>query len=128
MSKIRILVVEDDTINRFIILKHLSPLFECESAESGADAIQKLEKGVYDVVLMDINLGNDSLNGEDLLRIMRADKKFNATSIVAVTSYAMQGDRDYFLKAGFDFYHPKPILKEEIIQTVYKASSRMSIH
>lgn len=112
-NKPRILIVEDDETNRFIMFKNLGE-YDCDFAIDGAEVLKKMHSNRYDIILMDINLGNDKLNGEILMRIIKLDNQQLHTKIIAVTSYAMDGDREHFLQAGFDMYLSKPILKNEL--------------
>ena len=125
MDKIKILVVEDDETNRFIMLKNLSDKFDCDYAADGSEALKKIELTKYAVIIMDINLGNDRLNGEILMRIIKVDNHQIGTKVIAVTSYAMDGDKEHFLGAGFDLYLSKPVLKNELIDAIYNVLKKI---
>jgi two-component system, cell cycle response regulator DivK len=121
MKKANVLVVEDDYINSLILMKILEDRFNCSLSVNAKEVLEKIEKDMFDVILMDINLGADSMDGEALMKIIKGDKRFKDIKIFAVTSYAMHGDKERFLKAGFDQYHPKPIRREEIISAIEDA-------
>ena len=117
----QLLIVEDDETNRFIVLKNLKDKFDCDFAIDGEEVLRKIETKIYDLILMDINLGNDRLNGEILMKIIKTNNHKVNTKVIAVTSYAMDGDKEYFLQAGFDMYLPKPLLKNELIDAINRA-------
>ncbi len=102
----KILVVEDNPINMELVIELLSSKgFTVHTAIDGEEAIRKTEKEVYDLILMDIELpGKD---GVEVTKIIKAKSK--NTPIIALTSYAMKGDKERFLSAGFDDYISKPL-------------------
>ena len=126
-NKPPILIVEDDETNRFIMLKNLEE-YDCDFAIDGAEVLRKIQQKRYDVILMDINLGNDKLNGEILMRIIKMDPQQLNAKIIAVTSYAMDGDREHFLQAGFDMYLSKPILRRELLEAINHALKMQVSH
>jgi CheY-like chemotaxis protein len=106
----RVLLIEDDVSNRFlveIILRKAG--YECEAAEDGEEGLRRFEEKPPDLVLLDIQLPR--MNGlEVTARIRELDQAAGRhTPIVAITAYAMRGDRERFLAAGMDAYVAKPI-------------------
>lgn len=103
-----ILVVEDHAQSRSLLRDVLEVwhyiVLEADDAGQGWDVLQR-EK--VDLVVMDIQLPGGS--GEGLLARMKADSRLRAVPVVAVTAFAMRGDRERLLAAGFDDYVPKPI-------------------
>ena len=118
MSRLNILVVEDDPINILVAEKLLERYINIHIAESAQDALDRVTKKSSDVILMDINLGDDQLDGIDVMKKIRNELNINSCKIYAVTSYALFDDREHFLKEGFDAYFSKPINKEHIIKTI----------
>jgi CheY-like chemotaxis protein len=103
-----ILVVEDNDDNRELILKVLGLHgYRATGAADGAGALAALEHEVPDLILMDINLPD--MDGLDVTRIIRGREGFEQVPIVAITGYAMAGDRDRSLNAGCSEYIAKPI-------------------
>ena len=103
-----VLVVDDNPIN----LKLVVDVLECAGlrvsrAEDAESAQMVLESVVPDLVLMDIGLPR--MNGLALTRLLKADPRFKAMSIVALTAFAMKGDDCKALEAGCDGYITKPI-------------------
>lgn len=109
----KILYVEDDPINAYVLQKMLAN-FKIDIAKNGVECMNLAAENNYDLVLMDINLGDQD---EDGIYYMRQLRKANYADkpIVAVTAYAMSGDRERFMDAGFDEYFSKPIEKLRLI-------------
>ena len=122
---LRILVVEDDRMNRMVIEKMLKKTGEIDLAVDGADALKKIKKvskskKYYDVVLMDINL---PAPWDGLKLMVEIRKEYSWTRnipFIAQTAYAMSGDKDMYLDAGFDDYISKPINKNELLTMIQK--------
>lgn len=108
MTRARILLVEDNAINRqlaFDILEHAG--FEVIEAANVDEGRAQLRERRPHLVVMDIQIPGGG--GERLLREIRADAHTAALPVVAVTAFAMDGDRERLLAAGFDGYLSKPI-------------------
>ena len=82
----------------------------------GRDAVDRARENTPDLLLVDIQMPR--LDGYGVLRELRADPRFSALQVVALTAFAMQGDRERALDAGFDGYITKPVeiaaLRQEI--------------
>lgn len=104
----RVLVVEDNAFNRQLV-KDLLELdgHDVVEATSAEEATARLADGLYDLILLDIELSGGS--GEEVLREVRRHPDLSGVAVMAVTAYAMQGDRERFLSLGFDDYMSKPI-------------------
>jgi CheY-like chemotaxis protein len=103
-----VLIVEDNRQNMELVQFLLEEAGM--SVRAAADARQarvELERGVPDLVLMDMQLpGTDGL---ELVAELRQDPRFRALPIVALTAHALRGDRERFLAGGCDGYIAKPI-------------------
>jgi len=119
-----ILVVEDDLINQKVIMKMLqSNGHKVEVSADGIEALKIYKTGKYDVVLMDIQL--PEIDGiETAKRIRQIDGPDNHTPIIALTAYALKGDRERFLAMGMDEYVPKPINMFELCAAIDKVTSK----
>ena len=105
---LKILVVEDNDRNRRllrILLK--SKGYEIIEAATGEEAINYLKNQKPDLILMDVQL--PKMDGLELTQKIKSDKETADIPIIAVTAYAMKGDRERILKAGCDGYISKPI-------------------
>lgn len=104
----KILYVEDDEINAFLMRRYLSR-WEVDLASDAETALTWAEREPYKVVLLDINLGDSKMTGTDAMRILKENPLYQKSRFIAVTAYAMPEDRDRFLNAGFDAYFSKPV-------------------
>ncbi len=113
----KVLVVEDNPLNMELVIEILTSRgFTVHEAIDGEEAIKKAETGEYDLILMDIEL--PGMDGVEVTKIIKTkDKKL---PIVALTSYAMKGDKERFLKAGFDEYMSKPLDVSDFLKRLEK--------
>ncbi|AGK99131.1 response regulator [Clostridium pasteurianum] len=110
-----ILVVEDNEINKKIVhrfLKHLG--YKYISVSNGKEAIEILEDNSVDLILMDIQM--PILDGYEATEIIRKKEAVlrKHTPIIAMTAYAMIGDREKFIKCGMDNYISKPFSMDSL--------------
>jgi CheY-like chemotaxis protein len=104
----KILLVEDDRLTRKLIKAGLKKISEVDFAEDGETAIKLAGKTIYPIILMDIALGY-GIDGIEATKIIRKIPGYIKTPIVAVTAFAMIGDKEIFLSQGMTHYFPKPI-------------------
>jgi len=109
VTQLKLLNVEDNVINQKVVMKMLQKKgYACDLAENGEFAFTMWQKNRYDLILMDCQM--PVLDGYDATRKIRsAEEEGQHTKIVAMTAYAMEGDRDKCLDAGMDDYLEKPI-------------------
>jgi len=109
-ADVLILVVEDNEINQSLI-KHLFKNWklEFELVKNGEDAIEKLKKKKYDLILMDIQM--PVMDGYSTTLEIRHNLNLD-TPIIAMTAHAMEGEREKCLDYGMDEYISKPIREE----------------
>ncbi|MFA7418082.1 MAG: response regulator [Melioribacteraceae bacterium] len=112
-----ILYVEDNESNRMLVHRILEREFQFSEAEDGFNGIAIASKKHFDLVLMDINLGI-GINGIETMYGIRKIPGYFKIPIIAVTAYAMLGDKERLLREGFDDYLQKPFSKEELIKLV----------
>ncbi len=110
-----ILVVDDDPIAIFLAEELLEGKFNTVGVTNGYDAIKALEENYFDIVLMDINLGDDRMDGLKTMRLIKQNTKFKRTKIIALTAHARI--REFYIKQGFDELHVKPI-NEELFEKI----------
>ena len=104
----KIVVVDDNTASRELIREVLdSPDYRIMEAADGREALDLILASDPDLVLLDIQL--PGLDGYSVVRRLRQNPRFTRLKIVAVTAFAMQGDCEKALTAGFDGYITKPI-------------------
>ncbi len=113
----KILVADDNPASRELIREVLEMSgYDVIEAADGEEAVRRAREGAPDLVLVDIQMPR--LDGFGVLRELRADEKFSGLRVVALTAFAMQGDRDRAMGAGFDGYITKPVeiaaLRQEV--------------
>ena len=120
LKQLKILLVEDDFINQKVISKMLSEKGHAiDTANNGLEALELFEQNKYDVILMDIQM--PKMNGvEAISRLKEKEGSTNHTPVIALTAYALQGDRERFLDLGFDGYVSKPIQMSELFYNIDK--------
>lgn len=108
-SALRVLVAEDDRVNRITAERFLERLGHTPtSVENGEQAVQAVATGDFDVVLMDMQM--PVMDGPDATRLIRAlPGKASQIPIVALTAFGQTGDRERFLNMGLDGYLKKPM-------------------
>lgn len=125
-KQLSILLAEDDEINQKVILKMLQEKgYKVDTADNGNKALSLYNRGKYDVILMDIQM--PEINGiEATQKIRENEPEGKHISIIALTSYALHGDRERFLAMGMDGYVSKPVNMNELFDTIEGLSSKYS--
>ena len=98
------------------ILKRLG--YKADVAANGIEVLQALERQPYDLVFMDIRM--PEMNGLEATRIIRQRWPDNGPTIVAITAYALEGDKEKCIEAGMDDYISKPIRVNELAEVLKK--------
>ena len=112
-----ILLVEDNPVNRRLAVFLLrSQGYEVREATTAQEAFEIIEKERPDLIVMDIQL--PGMDGLEATRKIKAQPATTDIPIIAVTSYAMKGDREKAMAAGCAGYVTKPIDKNIFIQEV----------
>jgi len=113
----KILVVEDNPSNRYLITYILEKNgFEVVIAETGEEGVIKATEEHPDLVLMDIQL--PGIDGFEATKQIRASETNGSLPIIALTSYAMVGDKEKALAMGCTGYIEKPINPDTIIAEI----------
>lgn len=104
----RVLVVEDSPANMMLTLTLLeSAQHATLQAEHAMLGIEIARRELPDLILMDIQM--PGMDGMEAMRILKSDPATQAIPVIALTAFAMKGDRERLLAAGFDSYIEKPI-------------------
>jgi CheY-like chemotaxis protein len=113
----RILVIEDNPAN-LELMRYLLESFghTVLTAADGEMGVEMVRKERPDLVLCDVQL--PKLDGIGVARAVRGDPQLHDVPLIAVTAFAMVGDRDKMLQAGFDGYLPKPITPETFLNDI----------
>jgi signal transduction histidine kinase/DNA-binding response OmpR family regulator len=114
-GRLRILLAEDNPINQMVATAILTNAgHTVETAENGREAVAAVERGDYDVVLMDVQMPElDGVEAMHLIRAMPAPR--GAIPIIALTAHAMSGAREQYLAMGMTDYISKPIDQAELL-------------
>ncbi len=119
-TELRILIVEDNDINRLVINKIMKDWgVKLDNAVNGLDAINKMKVNTYDIILLDIEM--PEMNGYQCIREIRTalPEPKNTVSVMAMTAHANKKERDKCIGLGMDDYISKPFdpldLKQKIV-------------
>jgi two-component system, cell cycle response regulator DivK len=113
----KILLIEDNEQNRYLVTFLLEKRgYEVVAASDGPTGVALAAKTRPDAILLDIQL--PGMDGYAVARALRECPSVASTPIVAVTSYAMVGDKEKALAAGCDGYLEKPINPETFVSQV----------
>ena len=114
----KILYVEDNPQNMRLVRKILMAAgYEVIEATNGLSGIATAEREKPDLILMDVNLPD--INGlEATTRLKASEPSVAAIPVIALTANAMHGDRENCMAAGCDGYLAKPVMKNELLNTV----------
>jgi two-component system cell cycle response regulator DivK len=113
----RILYVEDNHQNMRLVRKILNHAgYEMLEADTGLLALDLIEKEKPSLILLDINLPD--IDGLEVVARVRQNPEIPLVPVIALTANAMVGDRERMLAAGCDGYLPKPISRQELLDTV----------
>ncbi|KLU66588.1 sensory/regulatory protein RpfC [Desulfosporosinus acididurans] len=122
---LNILLVEDNLVNQDVLTKMLQMgSHNVHKVCNGLEALEVLKQQEFDVILMDIYM--PEMNGIDTTKLIRErEKKYNLkyTPVIALTAYALQGDRERFLAQGMDEYLSKPVLMEDLLDAVQNVTN-----
>lgn len=119
----KILVIDDNMMNRklfnFLLKKAGHDVFE---AEDGRQGVERAKTVMPTLILMDIQMPD--MDGVTALKAIREHAATAGIPVIAITSYAMKGDRERFLSEGFVDYLSKPIDNEVFLASVKTALDR----
>jgi CheY-like chemotaxis protein len=115
-EKHRILIVEDDEDCAFTMMHVLNKDYDTEHYFTAEDALMNIDSSMFSLILMDIGLRG--MNGIEALNEIRKIDKYKNVPAIAVSAYAMIGDREKFIEAGFNNYVSKPFNFSELKELV----------
>jgi two-component system cell cycle response regulator len=122
MSAGKILIVDDNPTNLKLVAYLMKAKgYTVETAGDADQALAAVASNRPDLILMDVQL--PGLDGLELTRRLKADAATSHIKIIAVTAYAMKGDREKAVDAGCDAYITKPIDTRLLPETVAKLLS-----
>ena len=112
----KILIAEDNDSNYILMTYILKKYYQFERAKNGQEAVEKVEKDSFDIVLMDIKMPiMDGLEATKTIKAIRPE-----LPIVALTANAFDSDRQLAMDAGCDDFLSKPVSSELCLKTIKK--------
>jgi CheY-like chemotaxis protein len=121
----KILIAEDNAVNRELLRELLEMRgYDVSEACDGQEALVRIVETQPDVLLLD--LGMPVLDGFGTIKAIRENPSLSSLPVLAVTAYAMRGDRERILDSGFDGYLSKPInptALDQELQRFFKSDS-----
>jgi two-component system, cell cycle response regulator DivK len=112
-----VLIIEDNPDNMVLITRFLEKFgYRTLQAVTGMEGFEMALQKRPDFIILDIQLPD--IEGTEVLRKIRSSEIGNSIPIIAMTSYAMSGDRERLLSAGCDGYIEKPIDPERVISQI----------
>ncbi len=118
-GKPKILFVDNDKFSRDFVKLSLKNFYDVELVDDGESAIKKVGESLFDAILMDIGLGN-GMDGIKTTHEIRKIQFYKDVPIIAVTAFAMKGDKEKILSEGLTDYISKPFTRKEIIDILKK--------
>jgi PAS domain S-box-containing protein len=117
-SPLRILLAEDNVTNQKVALQFLEKMgYRADIASNGIEVLDALHRQHYDAVLMDVQMPD--MDGLEAARQIREEWSGDRCPyVIAMTAYAMKGDREECIEAGMDDYISKPIRVDELVQAL----------
>jgi CheY-like chemotaxis protein len=127
-TPVRVLLVEDATVNQRVVLGMLRLLgHQADLAKNGAEAVDAIERHFYDLVLMDIQMPVlDGLEATVRIRAREAHQGIRRTTIHGLSANAYAADRERALAAGMDGYLTKPVALDQL-RAVISALQRTAL-
>ncbi len=120
------LIAEDNAVNRELLRELLEIRgYAVMEACNGEEALDQIAKIQPDILLLDLSM--PVLDGFGTIARIRKDPSFRSLPVLAVTAYAMQGDREKILTSGFDGYLSKPINPAALQQELERVLSKEKV-
>lgn len=117
--RFKVLIVEDNEKNLKLFRLIISSLgYEILTAGNGVEGVRVAKEARPDLILMDIQM--PIMDGLSAIDLLKSDERTRNIPVMALTSYAMKGDRERFLEHGFADYIAKPVSKDSLINAVKK--------
>ena len=110
----KILIAEDNDSNFVLMTYILKKFYQFDRAKNGQEAVEMVDKGQYDIVLMDIKM--PVMTGLEATKLIKA--KYPDLPVVALTANAFDSDRQAAMEAGCDDFLSKPVSSEACLSTI----------
>jgi PAS domain S-box-containing protein len=121
---LRILIAEDNLVNQRVMLRMLNKLgYRADAVANGFEVLKALQRQPYDLVLMDVQM--PEMDGIEATRRIRHLWPAGGPRIIAVTAYALEGDRERCIESGMDGYIAKPVNLDTLKGAIEKNSLKI---
>ncbi len=126
MRPLHVLLVEDSPDNQFLVRSYLKQTpYQLEIAEHGEIAVEKFKRGLYDLVLMDMQMPvMDGYEATKRIRAWECEHDLPPTNIIALTALALKEEGERILEAGCDAHMTKPIKKQTLLEVLHACKGR----
>jgi two-component system cell cycle response regulator DivK len=119
-----VLVVEDNNVNMKLFHDVLEAhRYNVLQAKDGMEGWRMAREHRPDLILMDIQLPD--ISGLEVTKWLKDDESLKSIPVIAITAFAMEGDKEKMLEGGCDAYIPKPISVPDFLQTVERFAERL---
>lgn len=115
MKSKKVLIVDDNALNRSVFENIIGQIYSFEVADNGKSALDKLRVDQFDLILMDIQM--PIMDGITALEIIKREQ-ISTSPIIAISAYADENDSAYFLSTGFDDFISKPIKPKLLLEII----------
>lgn len=123
-KSLQILLAEDNPINQKVAMRILAKLgYKADAVANGLEVLQALERQPYDIILMDVQM--PEMDGFEATKEIR-NRWLNGPKIIAITAYALEGDKEKCLEIGMDDYISKPMNINELSKALSKYRKELS--
>jgi len=128
LGRLRLLIVEDNELNRVVTtdtIKKWGKDIVIDIAENGEEAVKKIRKTHYDLILMDVQM--PKMNGYEATQYIRKTLHKTDLPILAMTAYATTGEAEKTITSGMNDYISKPFDPKKLYQKIAKLTSKKEI-
>lgn len=117
LSEMSCLYLEDQVDSQILFKVQMKDIHKIDFAVSFEEALPLLKSQKYDFIIMDINLKGE-YNGLDALKMIKSMPGYNGIPVIASTAYVLPGDREKFINFGFSDFISKPVMRDNIVDTL----------
>ena len=117
---LRVLLVESDEVNIFVMEKILDKKFHLTVARNGVEALHYAHRKTFDLILTEIRLDH-SMDGVEVMEELRKDSIYDSAEIWALTGVGLLEDEAYYMELGFDRFFHKPVKHSELALSIQDA-------
>lgn len=114
----KVLYLDDFLPNRIVVEHALKDIFSIKVVSSAKECFEATKNESYDIVLLDLNLDDNEIDGFQVLERINKYSHLKDTIFIALTNYIGDNWEQRCLKSGFHYYFPKPFTKKHVEQMI----------